>query len=194
MPPEGTFMHWFLNNKAIHIWITLGTLFSLAFYTTLDNFRRTSPFGDMLPAASEAMAHPIKATRATGEVLKLHTAYRAAETAEERKRKLDDADKRVQYREAHGLSREMGFEELTSASRRKTVGIRGTEHPVVEVEVEVGASAADGALDNSPVAPGSASDPESPRQVVGISSPDPSVSRSDVDGPKQPVKRWLGIW
>lgn len=23
MPPEGTFMHWFLNNKSIHIWIAL---------------------------------------------------------------------------------------------------------------------------------------------------------------------------
>lgn len=29
MPPEGTFMHWFLNDKYIHVWITL--VFSLQF-------------------------------------------------------------------------------------------------------------------------------------------------------------------
>ena len=23
MPPQGTFMHWFLTNRAIHLWITL---------------------------------------------------------------------------------------------------------------------------------------------------------------------------
>jgi hypothetical protein len=23
MPPEGSFMHWFMNNKSIHMWITL---------------------------------------------------------------------------------------------------------------------------------------------------------------------------
>jgi hypothetical protein len=23
MPPEGSFMHWFMNNKTIHMWITL---------------------------------------------------------------------------------------------------------------------------------------------------------------------------
>ena len=26
MPPEGTFMHWFLMNRGIHLWITLVTI------------------------------------------------------------------------------------------------------------------------------------------------------------------------
>lgn len=33
MPPEGSFMHWFLHNRAIHLWITLVRFFSSSYYT-----------------------------------------------------------------------------------------------------------------------------------------------------------------
>ena len=30
MSPEGTFSHWFLNNRVIHLWITMVCLFSFS--------------------------------------------------------------------------------------------------------------------------------------------------------------------
>ncbi|QSZ32808.1 hypothetical protein DSL72_002388 [Monilinia vaccinii-corymbosi] len=122
MPPEGTFMHWFLNNKSIHIWIALGTLTALAGGVWITNFKRDSPFGDMLPEWSQLFLHPIAFTRTCLEVLKLHTAHVTAETMERRKHKVDDVAKRAAYRKAHGLDKDTGFGGWTAKADEEVTG------------------------------------------------------------------------
>ncbi|OBT60538.1 hypothetical protein VE03_10056 [Pseudogymnoascus sp. 23342-1-I1] len=108
MPPEGTFMHWFLNNRSIHIYITLGVLSSLAGFTFLVNLRRDSKFGDLLPEPKDAIWHPFATARTVFEVLRLDAAAKSAETMERREWKAKDLEKREEYRKAHGLETE-GF-------------------------------------------------------------------------------------
>ena len=60
----------------------------------------------MLPVASDLFFHPIAFFGTCIEVLKLHTAHVSAETAERRKRKVEDVQKRDEYRKKHGLETE----------------------------------------------------------------------------------------
>ncbi|KAH8811766.1 hypothetical protein F5884DRAFT_288961 [Xylogone sp. PMI_703] len=122
MPPEGTFMHWFLNNRSIHIYITLGTLFSLALTVSVTNFKRDSPFADMLPHWSQLFTHPIAFTRTVVEVLRLHAAHVTAETQERRNRKVEDVEKRSEYRKAHGLDKDEGFGGWTAKTNDQLLG------------------------------------------------------------------------
>ncbi|TGO30861.1 hypothetical protein BPAE_0003g01470 [Botrytis paeoniae] len=122
MPPEGTFMHWFLNNKSIHIWIALGTLSTLAGGVWITNFKRDSPFGDMLPEWPQLFLHPIAFTRTCYEVLQLHTVHVTAETMERRKHKVEDVAKRAAYRKAHGLDKDEGFGGWTAKTDREILG------------------------------------------------------------------------
>lgn len=170
MPPEGTFMHWFLNNKVIHLWITMvrflsivqreckktnsfqGTLFTLAFIVWSTNFRQNSPFAHMLPTWSETLFHPIHSTRTFFHVLKLNTEYQAAETADRRKRSVDDVQKRAAYRKAHGLDQEEGFGGWTAKTDKELLG---------------------------------------PAMPSGDGS---MTAEEQVEKRKPPVKKWLGIW
>ncbi|ATZ57057.1 hypothetical protein BCIN_14g02380 [Botrytis cinerea B05.10] len=122
MPPEGTFMHWFLNNKSIHIWIALGTLSTLAGGVWITNFKRDSPFGDMLPEWPQLFLHPIAFTRTCYEVLQLHTAHVTAETMERRKHKVEDVAKRAAYRKAHGLDKDESFGGWTAKTDKEVLG------------------------------------------------------------------------
>ncbi|ESZ95982.1 hypothetical protein SBOR_3674 [Sclerotinia borealis F-4128] len=122
MPAEGTFMHWFITNKSIHIWITLGTLSTLAGSVWITNFKRDSPFGDMLPQWPQLFLHPIAFTRTCFEVLHLHTAHVTAETTERRKHKVEDVAKRAAYRKAHGLDKDQGFGGWTAKTDEEIMG------------------------------------------------------------------------
>ncbi|KAI1869357.1 uncharacterized protein JN550_005987 [Neoarthrinium moseri] len=116
-PPPNTWSHWFLNNRHIHMFITLGTLLSLAFYTFAAKFNATSPYADMIPAFSEFWSHPIDYIGTCLHVLKLHEEHISAETAEKRRRKVDDVAKRNEYRKAHGLDSAQGIESWTGPSQ-----------------------------------------------------------------------------
>ncbi|TAQ84767.1 hypothetical protein B7494_g6921 [Chlorociboria aeruginascens] len=116
MPAEGTFMHWFLHNKSIHIWITLTTLFTLAGTVFITNFKRNSPFVDMVPHWSQMFVHPIAYTGTCLEVLKLTSAHTTAATKERRRRRVEDVVKRAEYRKAHGLDNDEGFGGWTAKS------------------------------------------------------------------------------
>ncbi|KAI0485442.1 hypothetical protein F4859DRAFT_381683 [Xylaria cf. heliscus] len=102
-PPPNTWSHWFINNRGIHVFITLGTLTSLALYTFCANFQATSPFADMIPPISEFPRHPIQYLGVCVDVLRLHEEHESALTAEKRRRRVDDVTKRNEYRKAHGL-------------------------------------------------------------------------------------------
>ncbi|KAK3320891.1 hypothetical protein B0T19DRAFT_252171 [Cercophora scortea] len=108
-PPPGTFGHWILSSRWIHATITMGTLGALAFYTANENFKRNSPFADMVPAASEFLYHPITATRQLADVIRMNEMHNAAIVQAKRQRRVDDVAKRAEYRKAHGLPLEQGF-------------------------------------------------------------------------------------
>ncbi len=114
-------MYWFLNNRSIHIYITLGTLFSMAGFTWITNFKHTSKFADMLPVASDLVFHPIKWCRQVAMVFRLHAAAVSAETAARRQAKVDDVAKRAEYRKAHGLETE-GFGGWTAKTDEESLG------------------------------------------------------------------------
>ncbi|KAI0809364.1 hypothetical protein GGR55DRAFT_649633 [Xylaria sp. FL0064] len=102
-PPPNTWSHWFINNRHIHMFITLGTLTSLAMYTFAMNFKAKSPFADMIPPISEFPRHPFQYIGVCLDVLRMHEEHESALTAEKRRRKVEDVAKREEYRKAHGL-------------------------------------------------------------------------------------------
>ena len=190
MPPEGSFGHWFLTNRSIHIWITLGTLFSLAGFTFVDNFRRTSPFAHLLPAARDLVWHPWSSVRACVEVLRLHTAYVSAQTAERRKTRLDDVQKRRDFRDAHGLPADQGLPALRGAPvPSPSLSSPSSNHEKEDEARALGrerAAASPSQLLHTTASP-VANEPES------ASSADAAVY-TDWEGKRRPVKKWLGIW
>ncbi|KAL3422439.1 hypothetical protein PVAG01_06595 [Phlyctema vagabunda] len=109
MPAEGTFMHWFIHNRSIHVFICMGTLTTMAVTVFITNFKRDSPFADMLPHWTQLFLHPISFTRTIIEIMKLQTVHKSAETAERRRRKVEDVAKRGAYRKAHGLDKDESF-------------------------------------------------------------------------------------
>ncbi|KAM3066792.1 hypothetical protein ACMFMG_011861 [Clarireedia jacksonii] len=170
MPPPGTFMHWFLNNKSIHIWIALGTLSTLAGGVFVSNFKRDSPFGDMLPHWTQLFVHPIAFTRTVIEVLRLHTAHVTAETMERRKHKVEDVAKRAAYRKAHGLDQDQGFGGWTAKTDSEVLG------PAIKL-----------------------GDDKIAGEAVGMATEVPSDAHGEEEKKivlekKFSGKKWLGIW
>ncbi|KAH6621051.1 hypothetical protein B0J18DRAFT_215752 [Chaetomium sp. MPI-SDFR-AT-0129] len=129
-PPRNSIAHWFLNNRWIHVVITVGTLTGLSIYTFAINFQRSSPFAHMLPAATDYIWHPISSIQMLAEVTRLHEGHKAERIYEKRQRSVDDVGKRAAYRRAHGLPEEMGLFNQPMAkiqggkeTRRKWLGI-----------------------------------------------------------------------
>lgn len=169
MPPEGSFMHWFLTNRMLHVYISFAVLFSLAFYTFLMNFLTTTPYRDLLPPRSELLTHPLRSISQFLQVYKMHAEHVSAETAEKRKRKVEDVDKRAEYKRAHGLEAEESgiLKGWLGEPREKKMEVV----PVEDAEKGIDAQ--------SPVAK------------------EEQEAFRDFDGrpqQKRPVKKWLGIW
>lgn len=99
-----------------------GTLTGLALFTVVENFRRTSPFADMLPSLSDFGSHPILSTRQLLEVVRLTESHRSAEVAEKRKRRVDDVVRRSEYRKAHGLDADQGLGGWTAKTDEESLG------------------------------------------------------------------------
>lgn len=137
-PPPNTWSHWFIHNKHIHMFITLvssriqahsqapvvqwttpvhtifqGALMSLGAYTFAARFNANSPFAEMIPPIGELPKQPINYIRTCVEVLKLHEEHESAQTAEKRRRRIEDVQKRNEYRKAHGLPIANGIESWT---------------------------------------------------------------------------------
>ncbi len=118
-------------------------------------FIRTTPFADMLPAASDFLYHPIDATGMLIEVIRLTELHNSAIVAEKRKRLVDDVGKRAKFRRAHGLSEEQGIAGMLGLGNRKEEGEGETP---AGGEVVVGMSTAE----SSPAAP------EPRKKILGI--------------------------
>lgn len=94
----------------------------MAAFVFITNFKRDSPFADMLPHWSQFFVHPIRSTGTLFEVLRLHQAHVTAETQEKRKRKVEDVQKRSAYRKAHGLEKDEEFGGWTAKSDEQLLG------------------------------------------------------------------------
>ncbi|RAH66539.1 uncharacterized protein BO66DRAFT_331123 [Aspergillus aculeatinus CBS 121060] len=102
-PPEGTVAHKFLTNRGIHVWIAMGVLTSLATFTFTTNFKRSSPFAHLLPSWSGLLSHPFDTVGQALAVFRMHVEHSSQQTREKRRQRVEDAEKRRQYRIAHGL-------------------------------------------------------------------------------------------
>jgi hypothetical protein len=63
----------------------------------------------MMPAPSDFIYHPIDTMGQIVEIIRLSEAHNTAIVAEKRKRRVDDVEKRSEYRKAHGLPETRGF-------------------------------------------------------------------------------------
>jgi hypothetical protein len=140
----------------------------LAGYSTVTNFKRTSKFADMLPSASDLFFHPIAFVRTCVEVLRLHTAAVSAETAERRKQRVDDVQKRGEFRKAHGLETE-GIGGWTAKTDEEALG------PAIHTD------------DASPTA-----DDASPTAALAMAGGE--ALGQEPQRAKTPLRKWLGIW
>ncbi|KAI1438632.1 hypothetical protein GGR50DRAFT_371626 [Xylaria sp. CBS 124048] len=102
-PPPNTFASWFINSRAVHMFITMGTLSSLAIYTFVSNFKANSPFVDLIPPISEFPWYPFQYIGVCIDVIRMHEEHESARVNEQHRRKVEDITKRNEYRKAHGL-------------------------------------------------------------------------------------------
>ncbi|KAI1418247.1 hypothetical protein F5Y13DRAFT_37812 [Hypoxylon sp. FL1857] len=132
-PPENTWSHWFIHSRGIHLFITLGTLTSLAIYTFIANFNEKSPFADLIPPISEFPRHPFQYLGIVIDVMRMHEEHESALTAEKRKQRVEDVAKRNEYRKAHGLEPATGLWGSSSVSQESASPSLTTEAvPIVE--------------------------------------------------------------
>ncbi|KAK4240255.1 hypothetical protein C8A03DRAFT_13416 [Achaetomium macrosporum] len=188
-PPPNTRAYWFIHNRWIHVFITVGTLSGLAIFTFAMNFKHTSPFADMLPPASDYLYHPISSVRMLIEVLRLHEAHKTAQINEKRKRNVEDVAKRAAYRKAHGLPDEMGLfnqpmariktdEEMAAERGQAGNGVQQQQRQGGEQKLEESGEAAVAAAGTQKIGPEVRRLTEEERQAVV----------------KEAKQKWLGIF
>jgi hypothetical protein len=174
MPTEGTFMHWFLTSRMLHVAITMTILLSLVLSTPVLDFYYTTPYLDLLPEGKEFWSGPLTFLRRNWEVYQMHVDYTSAQTAEKRRQKVEDVRKRSEYRKAHGLEGQEGiFGGWTAKSDEEVLGPGMREGPGVgEMQLKTA------------VAP-----PSSEEQRVE------DGTYVDFEGNRQTArKKWFGIW
>ncbi|TKA75762.1 hypothetical protein B0A55_04318 [Friedmanniomyces simplex] len=189
MPPEGSFMHWFLTDRTVHLFITLGILLSLAAGVWYQDFLTQTPYADLLPPNSMLFAHPFAFCRRWAEVYAMHVSYISAQTAERRRQKMEDVQKRADYRKAHGIGQEEGmFGGWTARGEGEVMGPAFREGGAAFREGGVPKEAGGGVRDASPVAAAAAA----VEVGAGVGEEETFV---DFEGKRQPArKKWLGVW
>lgn len=180
-PPPPTPKPPTLHPKKKTAWLTTPphpqqtVLLTLAFSAVINNLQRTSPYASDLPPTSLFFRHPLRFLGQYFEVYKLHTAYISAQTAERRRKKVEDVQKRAEFRKAHGMDQGEGFGGWTARKEGERLG------PALEM----------GAAEASPMAEerGAGAVAEE-RGVVA----DGKGVYTDFEGRRKPVRKWLGIW
>lgn len=136
----------------------------------------------MLPPGRDFWFHPFRFIANYGHVYKLHTDYVSAETAERRKKKVDDVQKRSRYRKAHGLEDERGFGGWTAKSDAESLG---PALPAPDSPAQTSAPS------NDKISPETAGAPSRGDSMI---AEDDRSSYIDFEGRRRPIKKWLGIW
>lgn len=157
-----------------------GTLFTLSLITLTQSFLSTSPFAHLTPAIATLPTAPLAFIRDWVSVIRMHTQYTTEQTAESRRRNIQDAQKRRLYRRAHGLE---DVEKEGVGQGIDVKGLVGWDDGLTRGERERMVKAAAEAVDEaSPVRR-----EEEEQQQQQRSEEPPRRER-------RPVKKWLGIW
>lgn len=93
----------FLTSRWIHVWIAMSILTSMAVFVFSTNFKANSPFAHLLPSWSGLFSHPIDTVSQFLQVWRMDVQHNSLRVREQRHRRIEDAEKRRQYRVAHGL-------------------------------------------------------------------------------------------
>ena len=131
----------------------------------------------MVPSLSDALYHPITSGRTVVEIIRLSEAHNTAIVQEKRKRRVDDVEKRNEYRKAHGMD--------TNTSFFGTWGARKDE----DGSQDDGAAAGAGAAEELP-----AEVREAEARGPGPSPVVPAGEHADAMGGVSPRKKFLGIF
>jgi len=156
-----------------------GIFVFLVFGVWIADFLHNTPYQDLLPPNSMFFSHPFRWVARYIEVYDMHVAYVSAETKEKRKQKVDDVQKRSDYRKAHGIAQGEGiFGGWTAKSDDESVG------PALRDESASPTFSRGVDLEKAT---------EDIEQTAAQNSKDTFV---DFDGKTQPVeqKKWFGIW
>ncbi|KAL7271888.1 hypothetical protein RUND412_005330 [Rhizina undulata] len=102
MPPPESWTYWFLTNRRLHFYLSLSILFSMAAFAGVVNFLKTSPYANMV---SWSWTSPISSVGTFMRAYKLHAEDESKRIAEIRRKKVEDVEKRGEFRRAHGLER-----------------------------------------------------------------------------------------
>jgi hypothetical protein len=126
----------------------------------------------MVPSLSDFLYHPISSGRTVVEIIRLSEAHNTAIVQEKRKRRVDDVDKRNEYRKAHGLDTNTSF--FGSWGSKKDEEEQKKKEGGDVVAAEAAAEATEGQGMHNPVVP------------VG--------EHADAMGGVSPRKKFLGIF
>ena len=80
-------------------------------------FRRKTPYAELLPSWADVRQHPLQGLRRAYDVYLMDAAYHSAQVATRRAREAEDVRKRKAYRVAHGL------EDPDQGARRPAQGL-----------------------------------------------------------------------
>ena len=83
--------------------ISQSILTTLATFTFTTNFKATSPFAHLLPPWSGLLTDPFNTISQAISVFKMDKQHNSVLAREHRQRRVNDAEKRRQYRVAHGM-------------------------------------------------------------------------------------------
>jgi len=159
-----------------------GTLVLLASFTAYENWKRATVFRFQLPDASAFLSHPLASASQAYEVWRMDVARTSAETAEKRRRVVEDVQKRSTYRKANGLEDEnaQGLGGWTAKGDAEVLG------PGLKVDAAVGSAV--GVVDaKTDIITDTGDGGRS-----GNSKEGPIYA--DWEGNRKHVKRWFGIW
>ncbi|KEY69542.1 hypothetical protein S7711_02077 [Stachybotrys chartarum IBT 7711] len=120
MAPEGSWQHWFWHSRALHLFITLGTLFGLAICTFFMNYAFNSPFKDLVPPISDLWTQPLAFFQQWKTVIVLHEQEKGRRAYESRMRHVDDVAKRQYYMKMHNIETKDPVAMMLGRGKEKT--------------------------------------------------------------------------
>ncbi|KAK8193701.1 hypothetical protein IWZ00DRAFT_543524 [Phyllosticta capitalensis] len=103
-PPKGTWAYYLVKSVRFHSFIALFVLLSCMYWMWLKEFLVTTKRRDELPEKGELLTHPIQAIRQFWTVYRLHLADGTEIALEKRRKKQEDIDKRIEFRDQFGIA------------------------------------------------------------------------------------------
>ncbi|KAK7536255.1 uncharacterized protein J3D65DRAFT_627935 [Phyllosticta citribraziliensis] len=177
-PPKGTWSYYLVKSVRFHSFIALFVLLSCMYWMWLKEFLVTTKRRDELPEKGELLTHPFQAIRQFWYVYRLHLADGTEHALEKRRKKSDDIDKRIEFRDEFGLEHPgshldkwtLGAEEYAKrdAEGRKQRLEERAKRDALKRELK-----------------------EAEKQAERIAA---GEEQEEVQQPKRKPKMWLGIW